>query len=508
MVLSCALPGISCTGSETRDGKLSSIVTTGYGRLQGVVNDNGTVTAFKGIPFAAPPVGNLRWREPQPPSAWEGVRDATSFCASCMQAGEGEARLPWTEEYMNQTGISEDCLFLNIWTPARTVSDRLPVLVFFHGGGFREGSGSIDVYDGEELARKGIISITANYRLGVLGYLAHPELTAESAHGASGNYGYLDQVAALRWIRDNISGFGGDPERVTISGQSAGALSVLALSASPLAKGLFNRAIIVSGARMTSMTRFVPRELAEAKGVEFAEAKGAASLQDLRALPALDLIADFRPNNDYSSIIDGWFLPEAMDEIYRQGLQSDVPTMVGLTADDRRSRVATLAEFKEQAGTEFGERAGEFLALYPAESDEEARIMAAEAIRDQGRVATAEWAEFRGETSLTPAYTYFFKRAIPWPEHPEFGAFHTGDVIYWFNNLKQLDRPWTEEDWKLADTASSYWVNFAATGDPNGEGLPEWPAFDRNKKETLELDLEIKPIPVAGEDRIKFLAGK
>ncbi|UCF35988.1 MAG: carboxylesterase family protein [Acidobacteriota bacterium] len=496
----------SCTVQKDPVGTLGNIVETRYGRLQGAVNEDKTVTSFKGIPFAAPPVGNLRWREPQPPAAWEGIRDATHFSASCMQAGEGQARLPWTEEFMNQTEISEDCLFLNVWTPANSVSERLPVLAWIHGGGFREGSGSIDVYDGEELARKGIIVVTVNYRLGVLGFLSHPELTAESSHHASGNYGYMDQVAALRWIQENIVAFGGDPGRVTVSGQSAGALSVQALSVSPLAKGLFQRAILVSGARMSTMTRFVPRDLAEAKGVEFAQSKGVSDLAGLRALPAAELIADFRPNNDWSSIVDGWFLPEAMDTILTKGQHSDVPTMAGLTADDRRPRLSTLAEFHEQARTEYGDRTTGFLNLYPANSDEEAIQMASRATRDLGRIATAEWAEFRGNASQAPAYTYFFSRAIPWPEHPEFGAFHTSDVVYWFNNLKMLDRPWLEADWNLADTASSYWVNFARTGDPNGEGLPHWPAFDTNSTETLALDLQVGTIPIAAEKQLEFLS--
>ena len=498
---------LSCTGNERSDQPFKSLVETKSGLVQGAANESSAVTAFKGIPFAAPPVGELRWREPQPPAAWDGVRDATKFCPSCMQAGDGAARLPWTEEYMNQTEISEDCLFLNIWTPARFTSDRLPVLMWIHGGGFREGSGSIAVYDGEELAKKGIIVVTVNYRLGVLGYLVHPELTAESPHKASGNYGYLDQVAALQWIRENIAAFGGDPEKVTVSGQSAGALSVQALTASPLARGLFNRAIIVSGPRMSTMTGFVSGEMAEAKGVEFAESKGAASLEELRALPATELIADFRPNNDWSAIIDGWFLTEPMAATFEKGELSDVPTMAGLTADDRRSRITNLAEFDKKARDDYGDMAREFLELYPAKSDEEARLMATEATRDQGRYDAAEWAEFRGNTAKTPVYTYFFKRAIPWPEHPEFGAFHTSDVIYWFNNLKMLDRPWTEEDKELAETASSYWVNFVTSGDPNSEALPEWPAFNAAQKETQELDLETRTIPVAGLEQIEFFSG-
>ena len=209
---------LSCTGKESSEQPFDSIVATQSGLVQGAVNESKTVTAFKGIPFAAPPVGDLRWREPQPPAAWDGVRDATKFCPSCMQDGDGKARLPWTEEYMNQTEISEDCLFLNVWTPARSAADSLPVMVWIHGGGFREGSGSIDVYDGEELARKGIIVVTVNYRLGVLGYLTHPELTAESPHKASGNYGFMDNVAALQWVKDNIAAFGGNPEKVTVPG--------------------------------------------------------------------------------------------------------------------------------------------------------------------------------------------------------------------------------------------------------------------------------------------------
>jgi para-nitrobenzyl esterase len=494
---------LSCADKQDQSQLVGRIVETKYGRLQGAVNQSRTVVAFKGIPFAAPPVGQLRWREPQPPVGWDGVRDATQFCASCIQPSN--RRLPWTDEYMIRNETSEDCLFLNLWTPAELASDSLPVLIWIHGGGFREGSGSIDVYDGEELAKKGIIVVTINYRLGVLGFLAHPWLTAESPHQASGNYGFMDQVAALNWVQENIAAFGGDPEKVTISGQSAGARSVHVLTASPLAKGLFKGAIAVSGSSMSRMTSLMTLADAEAKGVELANSKGASSLAELRAIPAADLIADF------SCSVDGWVLPEGMAAIFEKGQQNDVSTITGLTADERSSRAgygkSTVAEFVETAKENYGDEYEMFLRLYPVNSDEEAGLKSIEAARDKGRFDLCEWAEFRSMTAKTPAYTYFFERGIPWPEHPEFGAFHTGDVAYWFNNLKMLDRPWTPADTALAETVSSYWVNFVTHGDPNGDGLPDWPAFDKSRRETLKLGTEISVIPIASEEKIEFLKG-
>jgi para-nitrobenzyl esterase len=375
-------------------------------------------------------------------------------------------------------------------------------LVYIHGGGFREGSGSIDVYDGEELAKKGIIVVTINYRLGIIGFLAHPWLTAESPHSASGNYGYMDQVAALTWIKANIAAFGGDPERVTVSGQSAGARSVHTLTASPLAKGLISGAVTFSGASRSRISGYISSDTALARGVKFVESLEVSSLEELRAMPASDLITDF------STSVDGYVLPEDMVSIFEKGQQNDVPAMAGLTADERSSREgygkSTVSEFRENAKETYGDKANAFLSLYPVNSDEEAGLMSIESARDMGRYDLYEWAVFRAGTAKTPAYTYFFTRGIPWPEHPEFRAFHTGDIIYWFNNLKMLDRPWEATDTMVAEVMSSYLVNFITNGDPNGTGLTEWPAFDENHPVTMELGEHMGSIPVASDERFEI----
>lgn len=495
----------SCSANKNESNLIDPLVTTKLGQLQGAVNEDRSVVIFKGIPYAAPPVGDLRWCEPQPPVAWEGIRDATKFCVSCVQVNN--RRLPWTDEYMiPDTTTSEDCLFLNVWTPANTATDSLPVMFWIHGGGLREGSGSVAVYDGEELARKGIIVVSINYRVGALGFLAHPELSTESGHGASGNYGFLDQVAALKWVRENISAFGGDPSKVTITGQSAGSRSVHMLTASPLAKGLFSGAAVFSGASLGRLTGVRTLAEAEAAGIRFAEERGAKSIAELRAMPANKLIGDA------GVTVDGYFLPTPPVEIFRNGQQNDVPTIAGLTADEGSSSENYGKKTKELFFTEakesYGNRVAGFLSLYPVSSDQEAGIASIEVAREKGRFDIFEWARFRAATAKTPAYTYYFERGIPWPEHPEFGAHHTSDVTYWFRNLKMLDRPWTEADSVFAENVSSYLANFVKTGNPNGEGVPLWPEFNPDKPVTQKLNLEIGIIPVASDSKLNFYSGK
>ena len=483
---------VSCT---TKSKILDPVVQTQSGLVQGVANASATVTSFKGIPYAAPPVGDLRWKEPQPPLSWEGIRDASEFCASCIQEKQG-SRLPWTEEFMVQNDISEDCLFLNIWTPARTAEDKLAVLVYIHGGGFVEGSGAIDTYDGDALARKGIIVVTINYRLGALGFLAHPDLTSESSHHASGNYGLLDQVAALKWIQNNIAAFGGNPGRVTIAGQSAGAMSVQALTASPLAKGLFHGAITQSGTSYSRSGSSTSLADAEARGKDFAASKGASSIADLRAMPALEVIRN-KPGQPYfrfGTVVDGYVLTGNYMDIFAEGKQNDTPFMTGMNRDESRYS---------------GEKSDAYYDLYLAAAGGDSALAETTAAHEISRLNAWLWLEYRAKTSRTDGYIYYFTRGIPWPEHPEFGAFHTGDVPYFFNNLSKLDRPWTAVDTLVADVMSSFWVNFVRTGDPNGDGLPVWSAFDPGKKEVMELGEEMGMIPVAAtEERFDFLKGQ
>lgn len=403
---------------------------------------------------------------------------------------------------MVQNEASEDCLSLNVWTAAKGTSEKRPVLVWIHGGAFYEGSGEIITYDGEELAKKGLIVVTINYRLGIFGFFTHPELTKESPQHASGNYGLLDCVAALQWVQKNIAAFGGDPSRVTIAGQSAGAAAVHTLTASPLAKGLFHRAIAESGSGIGRRTKDLPA--AEQDGVKWAEAKGATSLKELRAKPAADLMGGAR----FGPVVDGWFLPADTAAIFAQGKQNDVPTMTGLTADEGSSAPTygkiKADEFTKQTQQRFGAQAEVFLKLYPSNDQTQSGLSQKQSARDQGLVSMYLWATERAKTAKAKAYTYFFTRGIPWPEHPEFAAFHTGDVPYFFANLKHLNRPWESVDRRLSETVSAYWVNFAKTGNPNGKGLANWLAFDAAQAVTMELGEKIGARSVAEKVKQDF----
>jgi para-nitrobenzyl esterase len=432
---------------------VTAIDVTG-GRLTGSLTADGAVAVFKGIPYASPPTGSLRWRPPQAVVGWSGARSAADASASCPQ-NLARSRGPWTEEFMTQGAASEDCLYLNVWAPARSRADRQPVYVWLHGGGFNEGSASIAVYDGEQMARHGVVVVGVNYRLGVLGFLAHPDLTAESPAHGSGNYGLLDILAALRWVQANIAALGGDPARVTVGGQSAGGMAVHALVASPLARGLFRRAIAESGP--VAAGGWPRLQAAESEGQAFASSKGASSAAELRslspeALRAPSSTGSFRPR----PVIDGWLLPADPMDTFTAGRQNDVATLTGLNADEG-SAAPTYASANK------------------------------EAMRAEGLAALQAWASIRARTAKTSAYTYYFTRAIPWPTHPEYGAFHTSEVPYVFGNLATLDRPWQAVDRQVSETLLGYWVNFITTGDPNGRGLPAWRSFTAGRRETMEI---------------------
>ena len=404
---------------------------------------------------------------------------------------------------MTHNDVSEDCLYLNVWTAAKKASERRPVFVYIYGGGFNEGSAAVPVYDGEGLSSKGLVVVTLNYRVGVLGFFTHPELTRESEHKSSGNYGLLDQVAALQWIQRNIRAFGGDPARVTIAGQSAGAMSVHALIASPLAKGLFHRAIAESGGSAIGGGPPGGRTFAdaEADGVKFAQAKGANSLTELRALSWQKLMEPV-PNTPFrfSLVPDGFLLPEPVQRIYATGKQQDVPLLTGSNKHEGGglpNPTATADQFQKQARQRYGDLADEFLGLYPAATDEQARTSQNESSFDRARVAMYLWARQRNRASKTPVYTYYWDHTLPGPDAERFGAFHTSEVPYVLNTLAMSDRPFTDADHRIADMMSSYWANFAAMGDPNGKGLPAWPPVG-DKPETMEVGDHTAPIPLAG----------
>jgi len=484
----------ACNPEQSKNQVLDPLVQTVNGPVLGIVNTSNDVVSFKGIPYAEPPVGDLRWKEPQPVIPWDDVLDASEFCASCIQ-NRNYSREPWTEEFMVQNDISEDCLFLNVWTPAKSADEKIPVLVYIHGGGFTEGSGGIAVYDGENLAKKGIIVVTINYRLGALGFMAHPELTAESPNHSSGNYGLLDQIAALKWIKENISAFGGDPETVTIAGQSAGAMSVNQLVTSPLASGLFQRAITESGTSFAGGFGGSPTlEEAEQIGLDFAKQKGAANLAELRALSAEEILAPVEGQGmlRFRGNIDGYLQTGDMNTIFAEGKQNDTPFMTGLNADETRFR---------------GDQKGVFTGLYPSENEEEAVAALKLAGQEQSRLNAWLWLEYRANTANTNGYVYFFDRAIPWPEHPEFGAFHTAEVPYVFNNMDKVSsHTMTQKDTVIADNISSYWVNFVKNGDPNGTDLATWEPYTAGKHEVMELGEGFGMIPIAGsEEKFDFL---
>jgi para-nitrobenzyl esterase len=489
-----------------RAGALTQPVKVEGGLVSGVPGTHAGITAFRGVPFAAPPVGDNRWKAPQPAVAWTGVRKAAAFGPSCIQRIVQESK-PWTYEFMTHGEISEDCLSLNIWTAAQSASEKRPVLVWIYGGANTEGSGMVPVYDGEGLASKGLVVVNFNYRVGVLGFLAHPELSKEAPSHASGNYGLLDQIAAVKWVHENIAGFGGDPDRITIAGQSAGGQAVHNLTASPLAKGTFHRAIIESSGGVAR-----PLADAEADGVRFAEAKGAATLADLRAQPWQEIVAPVAApaaappagrgggNLRFGIVVDGYALPAPVSEIFAQGKQNDVPTLTGANADEGGAMpqpTITAQEFERQARQRYGELADEFLKLYPASSDDAAKVAQNQSARDVARTTLYVWTINRSKTAKTKAYTYVWNHVLPGPDAVRYGAFHTSEVPYVLNTLEKSDRPFTDVDRKTADTISSYWVNFATTGDPNGKGLPAWPAADGKTWMTMELSERSHAIPVA-----------
>jgi para-nitrobenzyl esterase len=494
------LTGISASAA------VSEPVRTTGGLISGVPGADHSVRVFKGIPFAAPPVGDLRWR-PQPPAKWDGVRAADHFSNNCMQRRAGGGTFPPYGGDRSATTMSEDCLYLNVYTAAPSATAKLPVMVWIHGGAWTSGAGAI--YQGEDLARKGVVYVSLNYRLGVFGFLAHPELTAESSHHSSGNYALLDQIEALEWVQANIAAFGGDGSRVTIFGESAGSWSVHNLVASPLAKGLFQRAIGESGGRFAITTNL---SQAEQAGVKFANAVDAPTLAALRARPAAAL--NDAANDRFTTVsnADGWILPAIMWDVFNAGKQNDVPLLLGSNADEGSiftPETTTGASFRQLAEQRYGTHAAEFLALYPFSSDTEARRAQAHSMRDQTfGWEMRTWARLQARTGTAPVFLYYFSRVPPLADAAWIGAQHGAEIPYalnWPNGPFSSAVHWTEADRRLAEQVSSYWVNFAATGDPNGNGLPAWPRFDPKNERALGIGDTISVIPVPNAAALDFL---
>ena len=490
---------------------LGPVVQLRDGSVQGAVVSD--LLVYRGIPFAAAPVGDLRWRAPAPVAPWTGVHRATRFKPACMQIGGPIPGLP-------AEPVNEDCLYLNLWTPRAAA--KLPVMVWLHGGGGVNGSASTRFYWGDTLARNGVMVVSLSYRLGALGSLAHPELTQEAAYGASGNYALLDAVAGLRWVRDNIAAFGGDPDNVTLFGHSAGAWMAGKLMVSPLAEGLFDRVIGESGGDFgPAGTREGIKELADAErdGMTFASAMGAASIAELRRLPAATITAGPRPSTPDAhlfglAVVDGYVLPRDAYELYRAGRQYKIPLLAGYTAAEGANMVAEqlnaprfIAEVKERYGT----LAPRFLAMYPATSDEEAhrsqvRLTGERAIAWQ----VATWARIHARTGSSNVYVYHFDHTPPVGPLKKLGAAHGAELTYVFgyptNAMRYLfQMPWNaRRDIEIANQLRTYWTNFARTGDPNSPALPAWPAFNPGQQ-VLAIGADTRPVPLTNRDEHELM---
>jgi para-nitrobenzyl esterase len=478
------------------------------GVLQGTDARRPGVRAFLGIPYAAPPVADRRWKAPEPPASWDGVRSAGRFGDRCVQTR------PFPDMLFQSEAQSEDCLTLSVWTPARR-GDRLPVMVWIHGGGFFSGASDEQRHDGSVLASKGVVLVAINYRLGVLGFLAHPALTAESPRHASGNYGLLDQIAALRWVRDNIAAFGGDSANVTIFGESAGSFAVSALMASPLADGLFHKAIGESGAYFgTGALSLLPLGQAEARGTALASAVGAASLAELRATPPERLIAALGDDLvRFSPILDGDVLPTDPGDVFAEGGQHKVPLLAGWNSAEVKLPSVTAAAFEERLRGVFPQDLEAARAVYPAHDDLEARASAI-ALASDGFTAysTWKWIELHAGVGGVPVYRYLFDQPMPTDSGPpppdDPGAAHAMEIEYVFGTLDSRHLAWRDEDRRVADLTATWWTNFAKTGDPSGPGLPHWPAWRTGGEgQLMRINAAAAAEPERDRARYEFLDG-
>jgi para-nitrobenzyl esterase len=475
------------------------------GTIEGIPADGTGVRKFLGIPYAAPPTGPRRWTAPEPAAPWTGVRSATAFGNRCVQT------TPFPDMVFRSPAESEDCLNLSVWTPATAATDRLPVMVWIHGGGFFAGSSDEPRHEGTALASKGVVLVVINYRLGALGFMAHPELTAESGRQASGNYGLLDQIAALQWVQDNIGAFGGDRGNVTIFGESAGSFSVSALMASPLTEGLFDRAIGESGAYFSSTTLpALPLAKAEADGAAFATALGATSLADLRARPAGELGAAVGANpTRFAPIIDGYALAADPWDVFAAGNQRHVPLLAGWNSAETKVGPTSVANVRAALTKQFREDRAAALRVYPTGNARDAWLSAVALASDNFiGYNTWKWIETHAATGGSPVYRYLFDHVIPTaagdppPDDP--GAGHATEIEFVFNTLEARKLAWRDADRKVADEVTTYWTNFAKTGDPNGAGLPAWPAWTAAGRQVLRIGTASAAEPEQHRDRYEL----
>src|ERR1700676_1033174 len=490
-------------------------VRTEAGSVEGSTSADGKVQIFKGIPYAAPPVGVLRWKEPQPGPSWQGVRKATKFGARCMQGNV------FGDMVFRDAAPSEDCLYLNVWTLKASPDAKLPVMAWIYGGGFQAGATSEPRQDGERLAHKGVVVVSMNYRLGIFGFFSHPELTKESPHHASGNYGLLDQAAALQWVRKNIAAFGGDPENVTIFGESAGSFSVSALMASPTSKGLIHRAIGESGAFFGRTLTAKPLAESEQDGAKFAASIGADSLEKLRAMTSqqtLDAASKDKNAFRFGPNIDGYFFPQSPAEIYAKGNEAHVTLLAGWNHDEGNYHMffgtdpPTKENYAKKATQLFGEKAPDVLKAFPGETDQQVKS-SADLIATANFIGygTWKWIEMQAKLGDTAVYRDEVEQAPPLAP-PAAGApattdspraYHSAEIEFVFGMLDSKKLPWRPEDYELSEQMGSYWTNFAKTGNPNGAGLPQWPPY--GAKDGYEvMHLVAKPHAAPDQQRAQY----
>jgi len=523
----------------TSTARAADTIQTAEGKIRGALHSNTGVRTFFGIPFAQPPVGELRWKPPQAVKPWSGVRPALAFGPRCMQAAVT------TDIVSRAPSISEDCLYLNVWTPASTGGTKLPALVYIFGGGFQAGDGSERRYDGEAIAQKGIVVVTVNYRLGVFGFLALPELTQESPQHASGNYGLLDQAAALQWVHRNIAAFGGNPQRVTIAGESAGSMSVSAQMASPLARNLIAGAIGESGSALPGTFPLPALAAAEQTGLEFERSAGAKSLAALRAMPALSVldlsahpalsrVSERLPGLRFWPDVDGYFFPKPPAQIFAAGEQSHVPLMAGSNSEESGYNAIigqdepTVENYKQALEARFHEQADEAFKFYPASGNGNPVKDAAQTLASDlftGYI-TWEWISLATKTGGQPTYYYYYAHPRP-PLRPEAvakfngwwtyvvngkryprpaprGAVHSAEIEYALGNLDGNNvYAWNSQDYEVSKTLESYFVNFIKTGDPNASDLPTWPRYADGQR--MIIDVKNRAVPDDSVKRSQFL---
>lgn len=513
IVLACCLI-ISCKTFETGMTQ-NARVTTENGTLEGIYAPDKNLKMYYGIPYAQAPVGDLRWKAPQPHENWTGTRDAKTFGDRPMQ------EKLWDDLIYRSQKISEDCLYLNVWAPADAQESKLPVLFYIHGGGFSAGDGSELRYDGASMAQKGMVVVTINYRLNVFGFFAHPELDAESASGSSGNYGLLDQVAALKWVKNNINAFGGNPEQITIAGESAGSISVSSLMASPLSRDLIAGAIGESGAAINPTLAPVPSAQADAIGSAFAEAINKPSLAELRALSAEELF-DFYKNADnkrFPTVIDNNFYTETLPETFNASKQSKIPLLLGWNSAEipgaafMQGQENTPDNFINRVKESYPQAADEILKIYAHDTPEEVALSAT-ALASDGFIAfsTWKWSDLQLKNSEQPVYRYLYSKIRPQVEADSLapkplGAGHANEIEYAMGNLHYIKaHKWTKDDYQVSQTMQEYFANFIKTGDPNGENLPQWPAADANSMSPMLMNIntQSQAEEAKNDDRYRF----